>query len=88
MSLTKTSDVKNHLSARPRKNLLPFRPASQSDSTDYSENELSRTKVNAPSSGADSGRHLSSAVVSITSFGVPVSSGGPVATSIFRKSQA
>jgi hypothetical protein len=62
MSLTKTSVGKNHLSARQRKNLLPFRLASQSD--------------------------LSSAVVSITSFGVPVSSGGPVATSIFRKQLA
>jgi len=88
MSLTKTSDVRNHLSARPRKNLLPFRPASQSDFTGYSENELGRTKVNAPSSGADSGRQLSSAVVSTIPFGVPVSSGGPAATSIFRKPQA
>ena len=88
MSLIKTSVVKNHLSARRRKNLLSFRPASQSDSTGYSENELVRTKVNAPSSGADSGRHLSFAAASIISFGVPVSSDGPVATSIFRKSQA
>jgi hypothetical protein len=77
MSLTKTSFGKNHLSARPRKNLLPFRLASQSDSTGYPENKLGRTKVNAPSSGADSGRHFSSAVESITSFGVPISSGGP-----------
>jgi hypothetical protein len=76
MSLTKTSFGKNNLSARPRKNLLPFRPAIQSDCTGYSENELVRTKVNAPSSGADSGRHLSSAVAFITTFGVPVSSDG------------
>jgi hypothetical protein len=85
MSLTKTPFGKNHLSARPKKNPLPFRPASLSDSTGYSENELGRTKVNASSSGADSGRHLSSAVAFITTFGVPVSSDGPVATSIFRK---
>jgi hypothetical protein len=88
MSLTKTSIGKNHLSARPIENLLPFRPASQSDSIGYSENELSRTKVSAPSLGADSGRRLSSAVISITSFGVSVSSGGPVATSLFRKPQS
>ena len=78
MSLTKTSFGKNNLSARPRKNLLPFRPAIQSDSTGYSENELVRAKMNALSSGADSGRHLSSAVAFITTFGVPVSSDGPV----------
>jgi hypothetical protein len=60
MNLIKKSDVKNHLSAQPRKNLLPFRPVSQSKATGYSENQLSCTGVNTPSSGADSARHLSS----------------------------
>jgi len=86
MTLNKQSDVKNHLSRRTRKNLLPFRPASQPDATNYSENELGRTKVNAPGYGPDFGRQLSSAVVSITPLGVSVSSGRTVATSIVRKS--
>ena len=87
MSLNKQSDVKNHLSRRPRKNLLPFRPASQLNANGYSENEPGGTKVNAPSSGADSGRQPSSVGASITPIAVSISSGDTIATSIIRKSQ-
>lgn len=39
MSFNQKSDVKQHLSTRRHKTLLPFRPESQSDITDVSANE-------------------------------------------------
>jgi hypothetical protein len=39
------SDVKNHLSTRGGKNVLPFRPASQPDATGYSDSEHSSDSV-------------------------------------------
>jgi hypothetical protein len=39
------SDVKNHLSTRGGKNVLPFRPASQPDAASYPGNERSSDPV-------------------------------------------
>ncbi len=46
MSLIKKSDVQNYLSARRKKIVFPFGPASQPDATKYSVKELRDTKVN------------------------------------------
>ncbi len=48
MSFSKKSDVKNHLSRRVRKNILPFTPATVPDSTGHSIEEEKRSSTQAP----------------------------------------
>jgi hypothetical protein len=48
MSFSKKSDVKNHLSRRVRKNILPFTPATVPDSTGHSIEEEGRSSTQAP----------------------------------------
>lgn len=51
MNLIKKADVKNHLSARRKKIVFPFGPASQPDATGYSRDELRDANVNASRPG-------------------------------------
>ena len=48
MSFSKKSDVKNHLSRRVRKNILPFTPAMVPDSIGHSIEEDGRSSMQAP----------------------------------------
>lgn len=48
MSFPKKSDVKNHLSRRVRKNILPFTPGTVPDSTGHSIEEEGRSSAQAP----------------------------------------
>jgi hypothetical protein len=45
MSFSKKTDVKNHLSRRIRKNILPFKPVTGPDSTGYSIEEHNRSSM-------------------------------------------
>jgi len=88
MSLIKKSDVKNHLSARRNKRLLPFRLMSQPN-TGNSGSGLLDTNPNVPGSRQVSGPETSSAVPPIASIDVLIgSAGSPVETSTAKKPQA
>lgn len=49
MSFSKKSDVKNHLSRRVRKNILPFKQVTEPGSTQYSIEEQDRSSARIPS---------------------------------------
>lgn len=85
MSFNQKSDVKQHLSSRRHKTLLPFRPASQSDITDVSTNELRNENHDIPALGQKSVPE-SSAVTPITSCEIPVRSGNSVDETTDKKS--
>jgi hypothetical protein len=48
MNFSKRTDVKNHLSRRIRKNIFPFRPATEPDSQGYSIEEQNRSSTRTP----------------------------------------
>jgi hypothetical protein len=48
MSFSKRSDVKNHHSRRVRKNILPFTPATEPDSTGHSMEEEDHSSTHPP----------------------------------------
>jgi hypothetical protein len=84
MSLPNKSDVKNHLSTRRSKNLLPFRQANP-PSMNRSGVELSNESQNMPSSRRESGRGPSP-VIPISSIDALI--GSDTATSAIKKPQA
>jgi len=52
VSLIKKADVRDYLSGRRSKNVLPLRPKSQLHATGYSEIEADRSGVKAPGAGS------------------------------------
>lgn len=88
MSLSKKSDVKNHLSTRRSKTVFPFRPTNQSDVKDSSGNELRDKNLNVPDSRQDSGLEPFPKIRPITPIDILIGSGSPVDTLVIKKPQA
>jgi hypothetical protein len=86
VSLVKNSAVRDYISARRRKIVFPFAPASQQDATGYPENEA--RDVNMSNAHRESGQAPSFETASITPIGVLINSDGPVDSSTVRKLQA
>jgi hypothetical protein len=87
MSLSKKSDVKNHLSARRHKALRPFRPMVPSNVTDNLANELRDANYNKPASLQESGLRFY-AVAPITTIDTLISSGNLTDAPAVKKPQA
>ena len=87
MSLNKKSDVRNHLSARRHKTLLPLRPAVQLNITDNLGNELRDTNCNRPAPLQESGLRFY-AVDPITTIDAVISSGNSLDEPAAKKPQA
>jgi hypothetical protein len=88
MSLIKKADVNDHLAARRRKRLFPFKPISQPDATGYSGGGSREARLNERKSRQGYDRELSSVRPSVTASESHVVSVRSVDTSTVKKVQA
>ncbi|MGB7546260.1 MAG: hypothetical protein WBM14_00795 [Terracidiphilus sp.] len=88
MSLLKKSDLKNHLSARQRNGLHPFRPVNKPGATGFSEIEQGGTRANTPSFVEDFYVEHSSSGVSIIPIEISAGPGSIVIAGTPKSPQA